>query len=230
MVLDIFVVALFLIALIIGYKYGGASTILSSVGIIASIVLAVMVGHVLSAIIYDAYVSPSIVDNVAEYAENVEKVAVSSTVESLPGFAKTIVNLTGFDSNESFVAAITSHNKNIAISVETALEPLLVMVVTMISSLVLFVVFYLIFRLFLFKPVSALFETRFIARIDKYLGLITSFIGAFVLVSILAFILKLLNPVVDDMPSLFSEATIYKSYIFSWFYNGNIFNALTSLL
>lgn len=229
MILDIIVIAIFLLSAIIGYKYGGITSILSTLGVIICVALAVSLGNVLSTLIYDNYFSQAIIDNVSDYVATAEQVAVTSTVEVLPSFAKMVVDFTGFETSDAFVSALGSQNDQIAVAVETAMQPLMVMVVSIFSSFVLFAIFYLIFRLFLYKPLLSLLTNSFIAKLDKILGVITSIVGSFILISFVAFLLKLLNPIVDDMPALFTEATIYKSYIFSWFYNGNIFYALTSL-
>ena len=230
MILDIIVIALFALAIFIGYKYGGASTLLSCIGIFASVVVAVILGNIIATVIYDGYISQNIIEDVSNSVANAQKVAVSKIVDALPAFVKSVVNITEFQANQTFIDAINTQNNSIASSVETALRPLLVSVVTIIASLVLFIMFYLLFRLFLYKPLLAIFSAPILNKIDKLLGIITSAVGTFVMISFAAFILKLLLPVSENIPAIFAEETIYNSYIFLWFYDGNIFYILTSLL
>ncbi len=230
MVLDIFAIIILLISCYVGYRNGGAKTIVSLLGTVLAFSVATFLGDILSGLIYDSFISQSVVDGVSTYAASTQTVSVAPTVDSLPSFVQSIVDFTGFESNSSLINAVNSAKDTVALSVESAIRPLVVSVLSFIITTVLFFIVHFIIRLVLLKPIIAVFRLPLIRAVDSAIGVICALLCAVLLISFLAFLLKLITPYISDMPQFLSEETIYNSYIFKHFFNGNIFYAVTSII
>ena len=74
------------------------------------------------------------------------------------------------------------------------------------------------------------FRLPVIRQIDMVLGGVLGAAEAFLLICMLAYLLKLVIPqITTDLP-LLQEETIYKSFIFKHLYDGNIFSTFASWL
>ncbi len=80
------------------------------------------------------------------------------------------------------------------------------------------------------NPVLRLFELPVIRGVNRFFGAVIGFIDAFLLVSLLAYLLRLLMPDINSQGGILNESTIYNSFIFYHFYSGNIFTAITSAI
>jgi len=230
MILDIFVVIILLLSMFIGYKRGASKTVLSLLFSILAFVAATVLGDLLATEIYDRFISEAILSNVSGYASSADSLAVAPTVDSLPSFVQFIVNITGFESDSSFVDAVNSAKDTVAFTVESVLQPLVHSVLSFVITLVLFIIIKLIIRLFVLKPICSVFKLPVLRHLDSIAGMFIALLLGLLLITFLAFLLRLIAPTVENMPDILSQQTIYNSYIFKHFYNGNIFYALTSII
>ena len=97
-------------------------------------------------------------------------------------------------------------------------------------EIALFLILSLLLRLILLKPFLSLFEAPGISAVNTFFGGVIGFVDAFLIVSLLAYLLKLLMPLISSEAGILNESTIYNSFIFYHFYSGNIFSALVSLI
>ena len=81
-------------------------------------------------------------------------------------------------------------------------------------------------KLLVVRPVLKLFELPGIRGVNRFFGGVIGFVDAFLLVSLLAYLLRLLMPAVSSQNGILNESTIYNSFIFYHFYSGNIFTAV----
>ena len=228
MILDIIVIAIVLLSVILGYKHGALSTLISFVGLIISVVVATLLGDYLSVLLYENHISQDVTTRVFEYLSSTQVATTKHTIDAMPYFVRVILNTLQFDTDTQFIEAIKQAPLAASSAVEAVVAPLITSVLRFVITAIVFVIIYLIFRLFLLRPIKSLFKLSFVRGIDSFVGAICSLLGSVLLISFLAFLLRILMPVVD-MPYILSESTIYNSYIFYHFYNGNIFITLTSI-
>ena len=230
MILDIFVVIILALCMFIGYKRGASKTVLSLFFTAVAFVAAVLLGDLLATEIYNSFFKEAIISNVSEYALTADSLSVEPTVDSLPSFVQFIVDITDFQSDSTFLDAVNTTKDTIAMAVERVLQPLIHSLLSFVLTLILFIIIKLILRLFVLKPICSVFKLPVLHHLDSFAGMILSLLIGLLVISFLAFLLKLIAPTVDNMPDILSKQTIYNSYIFKHFYNGNIFYALTSFI
>ena len=88
----------------------------------------------------------------------------------------------------------------------------------------------LLLRLVLVKPLIALFRFPVLNTLNRVAGGVIGFIDAVLVVSMAAYLIKLILVNIGSNSTWFNEETINKSFIFSHFYSGNIFTWIGSLI
>ncbi|MBQ4128451.1 MAG: CvpA family protein [Ruminococcus sp.] len=226
MIYDIIVILIILISVVVGYKVGAAKTLLSLIGSIATFMLAVFLGDYLSNLIYDNFISQSIISSVTE-SLSVNGSTISAN--TLPLFVRFAFGLTNTDLESLLSNAVNAFPETVATSVESALKPVVISVLSFLFTSILFIVVYFLFRVLLLKVLLRIFKLPIIKGLNSILGVLCALINSVLLISFLAFLLKLIMPYLNNVPYIFSESIIYNSYIFYHFYSGNIFSTILSV-
>ena len=118
----------------------------------------------------------------------------------------------------------------IADTVNTAIRPIAIGIITALATVILFLLLIIILRKLITKPIVLLFRFPILNFVNRLLGAVIGFIDAFLLVSMLAYLTKLIIVNASPQSSWFNESTIYNSFIFYHFYSGNIFSWISSLI
>ncbi|MBR2714633.1 MAG: CvpA family protein [Ruminococcus sp.] len=230
MILDVILVVIFLIGIIIGIKNGVAKTLVSFLGSMLCFSAATFLGEILSKAIYESYICDSIVNSISNSVVTPDATDISGVFDRLPPFVRFCLGFTGYDVVDSVTTTVSDAPMMIAQSVESAISSVVIAVLSFVLTGIFFMLIFAIFRLFIMKPIVRLFKSPTMSFVDSLLGVICSLLSCFLLISFLAFLLKILMPYVPEMPYIFSESTIYNSYIFYHFYSGNIFYKLISFI
>ena len=133
-------------------------------------------------------------------------------------------------SGESIDSAVAASSTQAANTIEQVVRPMIVAIVAFILTVVLVVILSVLLRLLIVKPLVKLFESSPLKGINRFFGGVLGILEGILTVCALAYLLKLLIPIIHPDSYLLSESTIYNSYIFYHFYSGNIFSAITSIL
>ncbi len=228
MILDVIIIILLIISLFVGYKLGAARVLLSLFGYVIALLVATFLGNYLSALIYDSFVSVSVIDAVTHSLVN-ELTSVTDAVSQLPLIARFSLFVTGFDLN-SAITADGGVATSMAVAVESALKPVVKAVLSSVLIFILFFAVYFIYRLTFYKLLIKIFRLPVLKFFNSILGAIGGVLILALFLSLFALILRIIAPFVEHMPFILSTSTIYNSYIFYHFYSGNIFYKLISIL
>lgn len=227
MVLDFLVIVLFIIFIIVGWKKGAARTLLKLVSSFASYIIAAYLGNYLAQLIYDNYISKSIIDSISGAISQSGAVNTLNT-DSLPLIAKLAVNLSGYDVTTALGNAVSNAPSAIASGVESAISPIVTSFVSFFLTVILIVVISFIMKMTVVNLLAKIFNLPLVGFVNRIFGAVVGFVCAFLLVTFLAYLMHIIIPNIEHMPYVFSESEIYNSYIFYHFYNGNIFYSLIS--
>ena len=229
MILDVIIIMLCVVAVFVGWKLKVSQMLLALLGNIISVIISAFLGDYLAPIIYDAYIKPGIIESLSQSVSSTTGGYISA-VEELPAFVKFVLSLCGMSSD----ADLPQMNENLSISVADAIEasinPMIISVLSIILSALIFSLVFLIYRFLIMHFLLKVFKLPVLSGIDSFLGALCGILVAIVLVSFFAFLLRTITPYVEHMPFWLSESTIYNSYIFYHFYNGNIFYNVISIL
>ena len=225
MIYDLLTLGIVLLCVIVGYTRGAAKSLVSLIGFLVSFVSAVFLGDFLTDLFYDNYLSVAITDSIKDAI-----VSNNTTTVTLPPFVSFALKLTDHDYENALLSAIEKAPQTIAVAFESAVKPIIVSVLSFVLTAVIFIVLYIVFKLIIKKILVFVLELPVISLFNKILGALCGVVTAFLIVSFTAFMLKTLMPYMNNIPYIFSESTIYNSYIFYHFYSGNIFNTIISII
>ncbi len=226
MIYDVITAAIFLI-LITVYAYRGAAR--SIAGIISSLIAyaaAAPLGKLLSVWLYRQFVSPAINRAVVSAFDELAAGNVQSALDSVPGWLGGMISAAGLDMPDLTSSALGQSADAVCDTVNTAVQPIAVGLLSALSTAVLFLLLVVILRLLITKPLLHVFDFPGLRGVNRVLGGVIGFVNAFLLVSLIAYLLGLLMPAIGKETGWLNESTIYNSFIFSRFYSGNIFTAL----
>ena len=229
MILYVIVFVVFVLMAISGYKKGASATLISLCLLFVSFVLATYLSELVTNAFYDNFVCTKIIGALRTYVSDAKEVILHETVDSLPPFVKALVDVTDYRNSSALGASVKNSGDTVAYAAENALRPLVCSFLSTVFSIVFFVIIYFIAKLLLLKPLNSVFRLPFVRTMDSVFGLVLSLFSSYLLVSFLAFILRILIPVTTNMPFFLTESTIYNSYIFYHFYSGNIFYNIISI-
>ncbi|MBQ3416611.1 MAG: CvpA family protein [Ruminococcus sp.] len=226
MIYDVITLLIILLFVIIGAVRGAAKTLLGLLGAVVSFVGAVFLGRVFADMIYNGWIKNSIIDAVTRSVSDASGNLTAGAESTLPDFLKSLLALSG----ENLDAAVASTSAQAANAVEQTLGPIIIAMMAVILTVVLFLILAIILKLIMVKPLTKLFEDTPLKGINRFFGGVLGLVEAVLTIRLLAYLLKVILPVIHPDSYLFSESTIYNSYIFYHFYSGNIFTVITSIL
>ncbi|MBE6823758.1 MAG: hypothetical protein E7513_00240 [Ruminococcaceae bacterium] len=227
MIYDVIFIVIILISLFVGYKRGAARMLVSLLGTVTSFLLSVFLGDYLSKLIYDSHIAPSIIDSITQSLA-IPSVGETDVFDSLPTFVRFTLSFTDFEYSDA-VSAVEHIPHNLAENFEKTIAPIVIAVLSMILTALAFTVSIFLFRLVFKRFFIAVFNIPVIKTVNKLVGALCSLVAGLLFVSFIAFLLHLVMPYLKNVPYIFSESTIYNSYIFYHFYSGNIFDTIISI-
>lgn len=226
MIYDIILVAIVIVLVLINYFRGAAKALAGILTAIASYALATVLGKLLAFRIYDALVQPAIEKAIGGAINNLSV----DTAAKLPSWLSGLLSLSGKEPSELIQGALSGVSEPAVNAVDGALRPIAQNILIFFITLLLFLLLCFLIRLVIVRPVLKLFELPVIRTANRIIGGVIGLIDAFLLISMLAYLTKLLLPTFGSQTGWFNESTIYNSFIFYHFYSGNIFTAIGSLI
>ena len=230
MIFDIILIAIFIILIIVNVWRGFAKALASVISAVAAYFGAAALGGVIAAYIYDALLEPVVTKAVNDAFSNLSAQTADGVVSALPSWLTGLLNISADDFSKLLEQPLFNASGTIAGSVNNAVRPIAIGILTSILTVILFLILIFILRKLLTKPMVALFRFPVLSFFNRFLGGVIGFVDAFLLVSLLAYLTKLIIVNVNPQSAWLNESTIYNSFIFYHFYSGNIFSWIVSLI
>ena len=228
MIYDVILVLIFVGFIIFNAVRGAAKAFAGILVSIASFLSASFLGKLISFKIYDAVLRPAVNNAVTDSVSNITDNAVTKAIEALPSWLAGLVKTSGVDISGYMDGKLAGTAEVAGNALNDAIRPIAVDVMTCLLTIVLYLLIHLLLSRLLARPLLKVFKLPGIRIADRLLGAALGFVYAFLLVSLLAYLLKLLIPHIGSQSGMLNESTIYNSFIFYHFYSGNIFTAVTS--
>ena len=224
MIYDVILAAIFLILIIVSAYRGAARSIARFISVLIAYALAAPLGKLMSAWLYQTFVRPEIDKAVVSAFSTLVTGNVKGAVDSIPAWLGAMMK--GADIDLSAFAASAKDPTAVCNAVSEAVKPVAIGILTALATAVLFLLLMILFRLIISKPLVHVFDLPGLRGINRLLGGVIGVVDAFLLVSLLAYLLRLLLPYMQSGPDWLNERTIYNSFIFYHFYSGNIFTTV----
>ncbi len=233
MIYDIILFVIFGLFIFFGIRRGAAKSLAGLLVSFVSYSAATFVGKLISVNIYNYILRPTIHDTVVNTVSDFSHQTLQDALDKIDfsniDFLGIQDPLKGFVS-ERLNGPIDNISANAGQTAETVVEPIVIGILSFFITIFLFFVFYVLLRKLVVPLLLRVFKLPVIRQLDMILGGVLGIAEAFLLVSMLAYLLKLVIPQISTDVSWLQEPTIYKSFIFKYFYDGNIFSTFTSLL
>ena len=230
MIFDIILIAIFIILIIINVCRGFARSLASIIAVVVSYFSAAALGGVIANYIYITLIQPAVTKAVNDSIVNVSTQTADGVVSSLPTWLTGLMNISADDFANLLKQPISDASGTIADAVNSAVKPVATGIITAMATVILFLLFVIILRKLITKPLVRLFRFPVLNFVNRFLGAVIGFVDAFLLVSMLAYLTKLIIVNANPQSGWFNESTIYNSFIFYHFYSGNIFSWVSSLI
>ena len=233
MIYDIILAAIFILFIIIGLRRGAAQSLAGVIAAFISYTGATFLGKLLSVNIYNMILRPTIHDTVVNTVSDFSHQTLDDSLAKIDFSAIDFLNiqdtLKGIVS-EKMNQPIEDISVNAGQTAETVVEPIVIGIMSFFITIFLFFLFYVLLRKFIVPLLLKVFKLPVIRQIDMALGVVLGVVEAFLLVCMLAYLLRLIIPQISTDIPLLQEETIYKSFIFKHLYDGNIFSTFASWL
>lgn len=235
MVYDIILFVIFGLFIFIGIRKGLARTL---AGLLMSFVAytgATFIGKWLSVLIFQNILKDNIHNMVVDKVTAFSTDQLNSAINNLDLNSYDVLGLGLEDGVKSWVGnQMTGPIENVATNAgetaESVLEPIIIGILSFFLTLILFLVFYILLTKLVTPILLKVFRFPVIKQINAVLGGVAGAVEAFLLVSMLAYLLKLLLPQITTDIYLLQESTINSSFVFKHFYEGNLFTWFASWL
>ena len=226
MIYDLLLIAIFITFLIIGYSRGAAKSLIGIVVSFVSYILASMLAKLIAAWCYTTFVLPSIEKAVADTIGNIAAGASFELTEKMPQWLLLALKLSDADAADLLASAGTGLTERAVSAIDNAVQTVIIGFLAVLLTIGLYFLLYFLLRKLAVKPVLKLFKLPGLNLLNRILGAALGLAQAFIIVSMLAYLLRLVLPYMHTDVIFINESTIYNSFIFYYFYSGNIFAAL----
>ena len=230
MIFDIIVILIFITLIIINVVRGAAKSLAGILTVVVSYFASTALGKMAGAYLYDIFVKPALTQAVTNAVSNVSADAANGVVSALPSWLTGLLSISAEDFSKLLKEPINNVSGTVSDAVNQAVQPVATGILTFFITILLFLIIWIILRKILVKPIVGLFRLPVLNFINRLLGFVLGAVDAFLLVSMLAYLTKLIIGCMSIRSSWFNESTIYNSFIFYHFYSGNIFTWISSLI
>lgn len=243
MIYDIILVVILGLFVFFGVRRGAAKSIVSLLLSFVAYVGATFLGKLVSVKIYQLILKPTIHDNVVKTVSDFSNNTLNDGLSKLD-LSGLNFSAFGHDFNlgdgaesvirsgvkEKMTGTIDSISSNAGQTAIDVVEPIVIGIMSFCFTIILFFIFYFLLRKLVMPLLLQVFKIPVIKQLNMALGGVLGAVEAFLVVSMLAYLLSLIIPQITTDVYLLKESTIYNSFIFKHLYNGNIFSTFASWL
>lgn len=229
--IDAITVIVFVLFVLTNYKKGFLGSIFETIGIVASVVLSSLIAPLVSNLIYNNVIAPSLIHNIEHALKAVsDSSSTAQQVEvifnQLPQFAENGLSTLGI-SKENILYHASQTGLDLPRAIESMAKPVFLNFITTVCSAVLLFVIMLAL-LSVIKLLTKSLNIMGLGFLNKIGGAVIGVVKSVFLFMILAFVIYIC---VSVMPTEAAEAVhdqIKNTTIFKYFFDINIPNAIIS--
>lgn len=217
--LDIIVIVIVAIFAFLGYRKGLAETGVSVAGTIISTILTMALSTPIAEAIYKGGFRMTILEKAQDatklFKQSGQGNLGQSILKTMPKFIGN--SFSGFGvSNDKFAEAAAKGPEQ----VEQFLAPIVISFISVFVSIGLFIVLFIVVRV-LSKVIGNTIDVFGAGGVDSFLGAVVGIIEGFVVVVLIAFVVRISVPHIKEPPELFSDESISQSTVFRGVYDSS---------
>ena len=225
MVLDCLVILHFVLLIFWGIRSGVMKSFLMFVSSIFSSIFSIYLSGIVSKMVYDNFVARTIRDNVNNAigsSSNNINFNLNKIFNGMPEFIKNLFSEYGI-SNDSLKGIINSSNgisDNVSEKVVKLIEPAFLNFFKSIFAIIIFWVLILLMKSII-KIVLKFLKFKSVRSVDGLIGGLFGALRGYIIALVIMCCIRVLVPMIKDVPKLISQETISSSVIFKKIYLQN---------
>ena len=217
-ILDLAIILIVALFAIIGIKRGAVKEIVSLVGIIVALALAITISKIGASFIYNEFVEEAIYNTVFEAVEDSVGADISSTIDGLPEEIFQIGDAIGVDISEKLESGL-KEDTNLASSVaeivsESIAKPLVITIIQLVLFIILFVVFKVLIG-WLGKILNIVAKLPVLGSANKLVGGIVGLLKGVIIASIVCYVVIIILKVQPDGFAGINQKIVENTKIFN---------------
>ncbi len=222
--LDLSIVILMVISIITGYKSGIIKSIVGLLGAILATILSAYIANIIANFVYSSIISVKITESINTIINQYGIGGLTRKVEfmfsSFPAILYNMLIYMGI-TKDYVVQVINSTQGNIGLELSNMLKPAIVNVIRVIVMSLVFMLVMAIVKI-ITKNMRTVLKLPGLKQIDKFLGAVFGAFKCIVLLIFVIFIIKLIIPMMTEIPPILSIDTIESTILFKVLYDNNI--------
>ena len=225
MVLDCLIILHFVLLIFWGIRSGVMKSFLMFVSSIFSSIFSIYLSGIASKMVYDNFVARTIRDNVNNAigsSSNNINFNLNKIFNGMPEFIKNLFSEYGI-SNDSLKSIINSSNgisDNVSEKVVKLIEPAFLNFFKSIFAIIIFWVLILVMKSII-KIVLKFLKFKSVRSVDGLIGGLFGALRGYIIALVIMCCIRVLVPMIKDVPKLISQETISSSVIFKKIYLQN---------
>lgn len=215
--LDILVIIILAVFVVIGFRNGIARTVVSVVGTLIASALSMFLANPVAEGIYNGVIKTSLTEKIEDAMKMSSQTGSGNLIDNILNTMPDFVNRSLFNfgiSTKEFSTAI-SHG---ASAIEELLSSIIISFISVFVSLFLFIILMVIIKL-VSKMIVAAIDDSAIGTVNRFLGALIGLVEGFVVVIVIAFVIRIAVPHFEKTPKIISEESISQSTVFKGIYD-----------
>ena len=223
-ILDLSIIILMVISIITGYKSGIIKSIVGLLGAILATIISAYIANIIANFVYSSIISVKITENINTIMHQYGIDGLNRKVEfmfsSLPAILYNMLIYMGI-TKDYVMQAINNTQGNIGLEFSNMFKPAIVNIIRVIVMSLLFMLVMTIVKI-ITKNIRTVLKLPGLKQIDKFLGAVFGAFKCIVLLIFVIFIIKLIIPMMTEVPQILSIDTIESTILFKVLYDNNI--------
>ena len=201
LILDLVIILIIALCVFIGIKRGAIKEIVSLIGIVVALILAITISKIGATFIYNRFVGEAIYNTVYKAVEDKVGADISTTIDALPEEIFQIGDAIGVDISEKLESGL-KEDTNLASSVaeivsESIAKPLVITIIQLVLFIILFVVFKVLIG-WLGKILNIVAKLPVLGSANKLVGGIVGLLKGVIIASIVCYVVIIILKVQPD--------------------------------
>lgn len=222
--LDVLVIIIVAVFAYFGFNKGLMKTVVSIVGTFIASILTMFLSNPIAEAIYFGGFDDVIVEKAYDasklFQQSGEGQLIDKILQTMPKFV--VNSLPGFSISQKSLASAASAG---AEKVEELLRPIVISFISLIVSIILFVLISVIIKV-ISKFINERIDDSYIGTINRFFGAVIGIVEGFVLILVIAFVIRIAVPHLKQVPDIISNESISQSTIFKGVYDSPILTGI----
>lgn len=222
--LDFLVIVIVAVFAFFGFKKGIMKTIVSIVGTFIASLLTMLLSNPIAEAIYYGLFDDVIVEKAYDasklFKQSGEGQLIDKILQTMPKFVGN--SLPGFGISQKSLSAAAAAG---AEKVEELLRPIVISFISLIVSVILFILISVIIK-FISRFINDRIDDSYIGTVNRFFGAVIGIIEGFVLILVIAFVIRIAVPHLKTVPDIISNESISQSTVFKGIYDSPILTGI----